>query len=96
MRKHKLDSYYMKKYNITWADRMVMWKKQAGRCAVCYQHERHFKRRLAVDHDHKSGKVRGLLCFRCNKFLVGRHTVWTAYVVYKYLEGSYENIVSSS
>lgn len=88
MSKHKLDNYYMKKYGITWKDRMVIWKKQKGRCAICNKHERHFKNRLAVDHNHKSGLVRGLLCFRCNKFLVGRHTVWTAMLVYEYLKGS--------
>lgn len=96
MKKHKLDNYYLKKYNITWKDRMVMWKAQKGRCAICCKHERHFTKRLAVDHDHKTKKVRGLLCFRCNKFLVGRHTVWTAFCVYNYLSGNmtYENIVS--
>src|SRR3990167_1815157 len=38
--------------------------RQGGTCAICKHPPK--KRRLAVDHDHKTGKVRGLLCFRCN------------------------------
>ena len=37
---------------------------QAGVCAVCSRPPK--KNRLAVDHDHKTGAIRGLLCFRCN------------------------------
>ena len=84
----KLNAYYMKKYGITWAERQTIWKKQQGRCAICDKHERHFKNRLSVDHDHRDGRVRGLLCFRCNKFLVGRHTLHTAILVVLYLKAS--------
>lgn len=84
-RPHKLDKYYLKKYNINWSQRMDIWRQQGGRCAICQKHERHFSKRLAVDHNHHSGRVRGLLCFRCNKFLVGRHTRLTAFQVYMYL-----------
>lgn len=36
------------------------------KCAICHQPETDFKRKLAVDHDHRSGNVRALLCVRCN------------------------------
>jgi hypothetical protein len=39
--------------------------KQGGRCAICGE-EPPDSRGLAVDHDHKTGKIRGLLCYRCN------------------------------
>ena len=40
---------------------------QGGHCALCPNTPK--TRRLHVDHDHTTGRVRGLLCFRCNKFL---------------------------
>ena len=41
-----------------------------GRCAVCLK-ERGPERDLHVDHDHKTGRVRGLLCATCNR-MIGR------------------------
>jgi hypothetical protein len=43
---------------------------QDGRCAICLTRPR--KRRLAVDHDHETGEVRGLLCTRCNHGILGK------------------------
>lgn len=42
-------------------------------CAICERHSSEFKTRLAVDHDHVTGRIRGLLCTYCNHRLVGRH-----------------------
>lgn len=41
----------------------VLFEAQDGRCAICREPRR---QRLSVDHDHKSGLVRGLLCRRHN------------------------------
>lgn len=46
-----------------------MLEEQNGRCAICLCKPR--TKRLAVDHNHKTGKVRGLLCSRCNHGLLG-------------------------
>ena len=46
-------------------DRLIA--EQDGGCAIC--HRPPATRRLHIDHDHKTGKVRGLLCFTCNRFL---------------------------
>ena len=46
-----------------------LYKKQNGRCAICSRHSSLFVKDLAVDHDHKTGFVRGLLCIRCNRSL---------------------------
>ena len=56
----------MAKYGITLDDYERMSAEQAGECAICGRHESEFRRRLAVDHDHESGAVRGLLCSPCN------------------------------
>lgn len=53
-----------------------MAKAQGHRCALCGLHER-FNRNpngmayMAVDHDHETGEIRGLLCTGCN-LLLGR------------------------
>lgn len=66
-------------------EREKISKRQNGKCGVCGKDEKEFKMRLAVDHNHKTGLVRGLLCYRCNKFIVGRHTFESAALVLKYL-----------
>lgn len=67
------------------AERQKLSDAQGACCAICGKHESHFKKRLAVDHSHSSGKVRGLLCYRCNKFLVGRFRIDTIAPVVAYL-----------
>ena len=41
-------------------------KQQRGLCAMCNRPERMRNKSLARDHDHRTGKPRGLLCSRCN------------------------------
>lgn len=44
-----------------------MLEKQKGVCAICFLPP--LEIRLAVDHCHKTGKIRGLLCTACNNAL---------------------------
>ena len=60
------DNYYKRKYGITLEDYNRMFAEQKGRCAICETHQCDTGRAFAVDHDHKTGKVRGLLCQACN------------------------------
>jgi hypothetical protein len=53
---------------ITGSEYAVMLACQSERCAIC-RRQCGTGRRLAVDHDHATGRVRGLLCFRCNTAL---------------------------
>ncbi len=59
--------------------------KHGNNCAICKRPRTEFKNNLSVDHNHKTGKIRGLLCFYCNKRQVGRHTIETACKILDYL-----------
>lgn len=61
-------------YGLTVEDYARMHKDQNGLCAICgkvetVRNHSHVISALAVDHDHSTGKIRGLLCSNCNKFL---------------------------
>jgi hypothetical protein len=60
---------YKRQYGITLEQYNELFNNQKGLCLGCYRHQSQLSKRLAVDHDHKSGKIRGLLCFRCNSSL---------------------------
>ncbi len=53
----------------------IMLKSQENVCAICGEPETRKQydkiRALSVDHDHKTHKVRGLLCHKCNTALGG-------------------------
>ena len=53
-------------YGITPNQYDSMFQLQHGLCAICRQPERTPEKRLAVDHDHTTGILRGLLCTQCN------------------------------
>lgn len=55
----------LKQYGLTPTSYSRLLDYQLGGCAICGR-EPTKRRRLAVDHNHRSGKVRGLLCTRCN------------------------------
>lgn len=58
-----------KTYGLTADQYDDLLRRQGGRCAICRAKPK--SKRLAVDHDHKTGAVRGLLCSRCNHDLLG-------------------------
>lgn len=53
-------------YNISLNEYNNMLISQNGKCLICGMDLKNSKRGFAVDHDHKTGKVRGLLCHLCN------------------------------
>ncbi len=70
------DKYLRKTYGISLADWQAKIDAQDGRCVVCASElitDLHVgttgKRHTVVDHDHGTGKVRGILCNNCNRFL---------------------------
>jgi hypothetical protein len=59
-----------KAYGITLSEFLCMLENQGGCCYICRRLEEKSSRgRLCVDHDHKTGKVRKLLCHSCNRAL---------------------------
>ena len=59
-------------------------EEQKGCCALCGKHQAEFKIALSVDHNGKTGKIRGLLCNKCNRFEVGRHDLESARKMLEY------------
>jgi hypothetical protein len=64
-------------YGITAAEYETLLVAQGGLCAICKKPPRSY--RLAVDHDHRSGVIRGLLCNHCNLRVIGKATSATTY-----------------
>lgn len=60
------DKQLKESFGITGEYYEQMLTAQAGLCAICHGLGKH---RLGVDHDHLTGKIRGLLCFSCNAAL---------------------------
>ena len=78
-RKYEWPSKLKSLYGITVKEYYEMLHAQGGGCALCgsrtpesgsRQYGKNVRTAFDVDHDHKTGKVRGLLCTRCNR-LVG-------------------------
>jgi len=62
-------NYFQRKYDLSYEDWVKMWVGQDGDCAICGEpFNKHSD--AQVDHDHKTGKIRGLLCNKCN-FAIG-------------------------
>lgn len=70
--KRERDRWYhiKKKYGLSKEDWGVLFNSQNGLCAICHRTQDSLKKnrikRFCVDHDHKTGKIRGLLCSNCN------------------------------
>lgn len=56
-------------FGLTWDEYELLMACQDFRCAICGGKPR--KHALSIDHDHKTGEIRGLLCGRCNHRLLG-------------------------
>ena len=63
------NSHLKERYGITLQQKLELLNKQNGRCAICKKDI--IKIKACVDHDHKTGKIRGLLCDKCNRALGG-------------------------
>jgi hypothetical protein len=57
--------YRLRRFGIGMSEYLEMAERQGRVCAICKK-ECETGMWLAVDHDHKTNVVRGLLCFKCN------------------------------
>jgi hypothetical protein len=62
------EAYVLKTYGLKAGEYQALYEAQGGKCFICTR-ATGAARKLAVDHDHKTGYVRGLLCKPCNSLL---------------------------
>jgi len=69
-REDRKERSWLRHYGISGHAYWDMFEQQCGVCAICKQPESKIHRgtpaHLSVDHDHKTGNIRGLLCSNCN------------------------------
>lgn len=58
--------YRCKQLGISEEEYTARWKAQDGYCAICGTKEQPDEKKMHIDHSHKTGKVRGFLCKKCN------------------------------
>lgn len=58
----------LRRYGISTTELQALMQQAKGLCMLCRK-----KRKLHIDHDHATGRVRGLLCYRCNVFVWAVH-----------------------
>ena len=74
-------------YKISLEEYDLLFKKQEGCCQCCKTHQSDLTKTLHIDHDHKTGKIRGLLCSTCNSALgFVKDDITTLQNMIKYLE----------
>lgn len=57
---------FKRKFGITVHDKDAIFIAQGCKCAICGSETSKSNRDFALDHDHKTGKIRGVLCHQCN------------------------------
>lgn len=60
------DLYYLRTHGISADEADEILERQNGRCAICCRPARERLGSMHLDHDHKTGRIRGFLCVDCN------------------------------
>jgi hypothetical protein len=60
------DLYYRRTYGISAEEADVILDAQNGRCAICCKPAPERLASMHLDHDHRTGEIRGFLCVDCN------------------------------
>jgi hypothetical protein len=64
--------WQLKRFDVTPEQWDAIFKAQGERCAICHTADPHDNRGWHTDHDHATGKMRGILCRNCNIALGAR------------------------
>lgn len=88
-----IQRHYMKSYGLKYEEVKELREEQGHLCAICgeegFMMNKRVKSALNVDHDHKTGEVRGMLCHNCNRALgLFRDSVERLKSAIAYLEGA--------
>lgn len=79
--------YVQANYNISLEQYQTILDYQGGVCAICGRPPKGGKK-LAIDHEHLEGgrgPIRGLLCFLCNRRIIGARSTTTILRMYEYV-----------
>ena len=66
--KRAMQNHYKRKFGITIEGRDELLAKQRGKCMIC-ERTTPTKRGWCVDHDHRTGRIRAILCAPCNSMI---------------------------
>lgn len=89
-KEHYLDWHLKRNFGIGLDQYNQLLERQGCRCAICGDHQSELPKRLAVDHCHDTGIVRGLLCSSCNQAIGALgDTLEAIETAYLYLKKAY-------
>lgn len=82
------DAVYKRLYGITLKEARILLKEQDNQCALCDEPLELPSKSAHIDHDHRTGRIRGVLCRQCNTAL-GKlgDTIEKLEEVVRYLKG---------
>lgn len=89
-KRHEIANWSTKlfyKFGITADEYFSLLRAQGNCCAICGLNQGECSQRFAVDHDHQTGKIRGLLCTSCNVGIARYEAMRENTKVEKYLAG---------
>ncbi|MFE2997971.1 endonuclease VII domain-containing protein [Nocardia sp. NPDC059246] len=70
-RDYSWEKHIRETYGLTPDEYWELYEAQEGCCYICGRFRAKDRKKLSVDHCHKTGRVRGLLCQQCNRDVLG-------------------------
>lgn len=67
------NKHYLRTYGISLQQYNELFEKQEHKCAICQKEWKEGTRRFALDHDHSTKEIFGILCAFCNHRFIGRN-----------------------